>query len=66
MLHKKMKKISQIVKNTGFKVAFGLVSGSHQWCDPGYVRFFSIFFMQQWGELSPAPRLDVNPLKMKQ
>ncbi len=41
---KKMKKISQIVKSVWFKAAFSLVSGSHQWCDPGSVRFFSIFF----------------------
>jgi hypothetical protein len=39
MLHKKMKKISQIVKSVRFKVNFSLVSGSHQWCDPGSVRF---------------------------
>jgi len=38
-----MKKISQIVKSVRFKVNFSLVSGSHQWCDPGSVRFFSDF-----------------------
>jgi hypothetical protein len=47
-----MKKISQIGKSVWFKAAFSLVSGSHQWCDPGSVRFFSIFFtlrlLQQW------------------
>jgi hypothetical protein len=43
MLHKKMKNISQIVKSVRFKVDFILVSGSHQWCDPRSVRFFSIF-----------------------
>jgi len=44
MLQKKMKKISQIVKSVWFKADFSLVPGSHQRCDPGSVRFFSIFF----------------------
>jgi hypothetical protein len=57
MLHKKDEENLKIVKNVGFKVDLSLVSGSGQWCDPGSVRFFSIFLalrlLQQWGEVSP-------------
>jgi hypothetical protein len=40
-----------------FKVDFSLVSGSHQWCDPGSVRFFSIFFTLRESLRRPAYEL---------
>jgi len=45
-----MKKILQIEKSVRFEADLSLVSGSHRWCDSGFVRFFSIFFVQHWGK----------------
>jgi hypothetical protein len=52
-----MEKISQIVKSVRLKMSTSLVPGMYKWCEPGFVRFFSIFFTLRESLRAPDPAL---------